>query len=534
MRTDVPRHFSGRVAPVRVVLLLVFSFAGAEAWSEVPSASGAKPLLLVVGHATSHGWKAVVHPAFVTRVVDPDIEPRLAAAYSRFAAVMGASGDPVYVVATSHMEPVAASVADASFLDRSAARWKSEPDAMIAEAGLAVRRFLLAGTAEPKVEVPDLRLLARGLRYDHIGGGIFRGTQCSIPRFDKSLSDQADYALLYIEAFRVSRDPLFADVARSTIDFVLSDLLQPNTMFAAGHAADSIVARKGPELLEGGQAVWQAWEIRQILGARAGDIVAFHFGVREEGNVAKECDPAGDFAGRNVLVPRSESETRARFSLTAQELTGILTDARARLRDVRSKRPKPAWNRAIVVAANARMVSALARAAILFVEPRYATAAARTIRTLASRKLAFSEYPTVIRALLDTYQATFDLTLLERALALQREQASLPVSSSVPEPVAALLPPLDDRAPAIESYRQVFIAGDLSLPATEALLRAAQSNDALILLGNTERTRNRISTLLPYLAGIGPIEKHPVATVCEQATCRTPTTDPAVLAAWLH
>ena len=475
-----------------------------------------KPMLLVIGHPTGHGWKTVEHPAFTTRVVDPDLEPRLAAAYTSVARIVGATGDPLYVVVTPYMEPVAASAADRSFLDRAATRWATDRDGLLAEAGLAVRRHLLKGgsTSPPDPRsTQDLHQLVRGPLYDHIGGGFFRGTRGNIPYFDKSLADQAYYAHAYLSAWQKSRDPVYADVVRATLDFVLSDLTDRSGLFVAGLHADSLVARAGPEILEGGHYVWQAQEIRNVLGPRIGDIVVFHYGAKDEGNMPKQ----SDFYQKNVLVPRAQSETIAKFSITRQELDDLLKTARQTLLEVRSKRPKPEMYPAIATSHIASMISALARASIAFDDPRYADAALRAARALRPKNLTPEEHAMLVRGLFDVYEATFDPSLLERANALTPG-----APEQIPEPVAVLAPKSEVKAPSLDQFRHVVVAGHSSRDDTEVLVRAVrerQKPDQMLFFVGSESTRRRLAALMPYFNDIAAVDE-PVAMICERRACR--------------
>ncbi len=471
----------------------------------------AKPTLLVIGHPTSHGWKNVEHPAFTTRIIDPDVEPRLAAAYTAAAKIIGTTGDPLFVVVSQYMEPLAASRADAAFLDRIAARWKTDRDGLVAESGLAIRRYLLSGRQAPSpVRTGEAPVLHKSPRYDHIGGGFFRCDQC----FDKTLADQAFYANAYLDARRKTNDPIYADVVRSTLDFVLSDLTNKNGQFVAGQNADSLVARGGPELLEGGHYLWQANEIRHLLGAKAGGVVLFHYGAKDEGNMPQQSDSHD----RNLLVPRAESETIAKFGITRQELADALKTARKTLLEVRSNRPKPAWYTPVITSHNASMISALARASRAFDEPRYSSAALRAARALRPKTLTPEEHALLVTALFDVYDATFDPSILERAVALTPG-----APEQVPEPVASLAPKSEVvRAPSLNQFRHLIIAGDPSRSDTKTLIgmvRGSQRPGDMIILLDSEYTRRRLASFLPYLNDISAVDE-PRALVCERRACR--------------
>lgn len=444
----------------------------------------AKSSLLVIGHPTGHDWKIPQHSSYEVKVIDRDLLPRTADAYTRFAALFGVVGDPLYVVVTPHMEPVAAS-SSIEFLDRIAA---ADHAKLLAEAGLAVRKYLLSGG--PWASDGDWRFkqgneaVARSRMYDHIGGGFFR----SPDRFDKSTADQARLALRYLGAWEHDHNPLFAEVVRRTLDYALAELQDRNGLFVAGANADSLVPRGGPVLLEGGYYLWRSAEVRHLLGPKVGDRVVSYYGIA---------------ADRDTLP------------LPKGPLTDELRNARARMLEVRLKRPKPQWHSPIVTSYNAEMISALARASVAFDEPRYATAAIRAARALRPRTLTPRDHALFTRALFDAYEATFDIALLERAMSLLPGEPE-----RVPEPVAALVPKEDVRVPSLDDLPQIIIAGDRSRDDTKAMIRAARAEEAMVFLIDSERTRRRLAAWMPYVSDIVAADKQPVAMLCENRSCR--------------
>src|SRR5207302_1277466 len=134
-----------------------------------------------------------------------------------------------------------------------------------------------------------------------------------------------------------------------------------------------------------------------------------------------------------------------RFKKSEQEIRASLANSRGKLFGIRSKRPRPHLDDKIISAWNGLMISAYARAAQILDDPRYleiATRAANFLRAHLydpSRKIlyrnyregrsdieAFSDdYAFVIQALLDLYEASFDVEWLKFAVALQEMQDRL-------------------------------------------------------------------------------------------------------------
>ena len=62
-----------------------------------------------------------------------------------------------------------------------------------------------------------LREMAKGGMNDQIGGGFHRysvDARWFVPHFEKMLYDQAQLAFSYLEAFQITGEAVFADVAR--------------------------------------------------------------------------------------------------------------------------------------------------------------------------------------------------------------------------------------------------------------------------------------------------------------------------------
>src|SRR6266403_6036736 len=78
-----------------------------------------------------------------------------------------------------------------------------------------------------EMDLLTLRKMAEGGMHDHLGGGFHRYSVDSywhVPHFEKMLYDQAQLAIAYLEAFQITREPLFEEVARDILDYVRRDM----------------------------------------------------------------------------------------------------------------------------------------------------------------------------------------------------------------------------------------------------------------------------------------------------------------------
>ncbi|HSY53723.1 MAG TPA: thioredoxin domain-containing protein, partial [Opitutaceae bacterium] len=207
----------------------------------------------------------------------------------------------------------------------------------------------------------------------------------------------------------------------------------------------SAVDASGTEHAEGAFYLWSADELQTVLGSDFGLIVA-HFGVLDAGNVPAEDDPHGEFSGKNILAQRQPLSATARgLGLTPDEANEKLLAALARLREVRSRRPRPHLDDKILTAWNGLMISALARGAQVLGDDALLAAAVRAAdflqRELFDEKSGvlfrawcggrgatggFAEdHAFLVQGLLDLYEASFDVRWLQWAEQLQEKMDGL-------------------------------------------------------------------------------------------------------------
>ena len=294
-----------------------------------------------------------------------------------------------------------------------------------------------------------LQAMARGGIHDHVGGGFHRYSvdeRWLVPHFEKMLYDQAQIAVNFLEARQATGDERYAWLARDVLDYVLRDLTSPEGGFHTAEDADSLVDHGRPEHAEGAYYVWTEAELASLLGDDAALFLA-HYGVRAEGNVPPELDPHGDLRGRNILAQRKPLlDTAREAGLSPEEANERLLSGLARVRDARSRRPRPHLDDKILTATNGLMISALAAAYQILgatgdtppgarLPSEYLAAAVRAAEfvlreiTDADRAVLYrswrkgrgsvegfaEDYAFFVQALLDLYEATFELRWLEWA-----------------------------------------------------------------------------------------------------------------------
>jgi uncharacterized protein YyaL (SSP411 family) len=292
-----------------------------------------------------------------------------------------------------------------------------------------------------------LRKMADGGIHDHIGGGFHRYSTDNywhVPHFEKMMCDQAQLADSYLEAYQITHDKFYADVARDIFAFVQREMTGDQGQFYSAEDADSSLPGKPSTHVEGAYYVWEEKETVEAAGNGSAEIFNYYYGIENQGNV--DDDPRGEFPQKNVLiVSHTLKETAKKFDKSPDEIQAILADARQKLFIVRAKRPQPHVDDKTITAWNGLMISAYAHAYQVLGDPQYlsaATKAAQFVKTklyvaktgkLIRRYRAgeatidgfADDYAFFIQGLLDLYEASFDINDLAWAFDLQKKQNEL-------------------------------------------------------------------------------------------------------------
>jgi len=232
-----------------------------------------------------------------------------------------------------------------------------------------LREHARTGAPEPRVMVlGTLRAMALGGMRDHVGGGFHRYAVDGgwrVPHFEKMLYDQALLVMAYLEAYQVSGDPFFAQVAEDTLRYVERDLMSADGACYSAEDADSVppsaAGATGARAAEGAFYLWSRDEIVETLGPDS-RVWERRFGVLPGGNAP--FDPHGEFGTMNLFYTASTIAAIASESgQTPADVGAALARGRQRLFEVRARRPRPALDDKVVTGWNGLMLAAFARAA---------------------------------------------------------------------------------------------------------------------------------------------------------------------------
>jgi hypothetical protein len=316
--------------------------------------------------------------------------------------------------------------------------------------------FLLREFARTAAESPrdmalrTLQAMAVGGMRDHVGGGFHRysvDADWRVPHFEKMLYDQALLVLAFLEAAQVTGEPMYAEVADDTLQYVAREMTDPGGGFYSAEDADSLpheqAGKPGAQKSEGAFYLWAFDEIGALVGGDA-PVVCRRFGIERDGNAP--FDPHGEFTARNLLyLARSIPELAAERGEGADDVGQRLERARRVLFEARASRPRPQLDDKVLTAWNGLMIAAFARGARVIGHAGHLRSAQRSASFLRARMwdagtrtlfrryrdgdvaiAAYAEdYAFLVWGLLELFQADGDPAWLEWALDLQRRQGEL-------------------------------------------------------------------------------------------------------------
>jgi uncharacterized protein YyaL (SSP411 family) len=284
-----------------------------------------------------------------------------------------------------------------------------------------------------------LDTMARGGMYDHLGGGFHRyatDERWHVPHFEKMLYDQAQLVMSYVEAYQLTHDESYAIVARDILAYVRDRMTDQEGGFYSAEDAESAISLESPtKKEEGAYYVWKHDELAEVLERNEAEVFFRTFGIEKDGNVL--ADPHGVFRGKNILSLRhTSSEVAQQLGLTREEVERHLLSARKKVLAARKKRPAPHLDDKILVSWNGLMISAFAKAHQVLGDDEYlyearrgsefilAKLADRTSGQLLRRyrdgearfEAQLEDYAFLVQALLDLFEASFDLKYLKDAI----------------------------------------------------------------------------------------------------------------------
>lgn len=260
----------------------------------------------------------------------------------------------------------------------------------------------LGNAQAEKMALELLHTMALSGLYDQSEGGFFRYSTDAgweIPHFEKMLYTQAELIPLYLRAYQITNDPLYADIVRETIAMTQNRFGHEGLFYSASDA-DS-------DHEEGGYFIYRAEELKHLNLSTA----------LQEG--------LGLNDGANF-------EEKYHLHLTTDNRPKGYRELQLKLQDLRKNRHYPFVDTKILTGWNAMMIEALYRASLI--DPTYTAMADHSLQLLLktqyvdgilyhqsiqgyplAQKGLLEDYAFLISALLAGYQATLDEEKLKSA-----------------------------------------------------------------------------------------------------------------------
>ncbi|MBU3160419.1 thioredoxin domain-containing protein [Clostridium frigoris] len=282
---------------------------------------------------------------------------------------------------------------------------------------------------EPKaLEIVETTLEAMhaGGIFDHIGFGFSRYStdqKWLVPHFEKMLYDNALLAQVYIEAFEATGKKFYKEVAEKIFTYILRDMTSTEGAFYCAEDADS-------EGIEGKYYLLTLEEVALVLGEESYKIYCKQYDITRKGN----------FEGQNIpnLIGKQSS------AHIDEETNHNLEKMREKLFEYREKRIHPYKDDKLLTSWNGLMIAALAYGGRVFKNTSYINAAEKAINFILSKMINdkgrlmaryregdvanlgyLDDYAFTVHALIELYEATFNVVYLAKAIELNENMIKL-------------------------------------------------------------------------------------------------------------
>lgn len=303
-----------------------------------------------------------------------------------------------------------------------------------------------------KMMKTTLDAMASGGIYDQVAGGFHRYSvdeNWQVPHFEKMLYSQALMVMAYSDFYQVESLDRYKQIVFQILNFVKQEMQSPGGGFYSALDADSERVDEPGVHAEGAYYLWHEAELKEVLSLAEFEFVKDYFHIIKTGNI--DSDPQNEFTNLNIF---SIDEEFKHAVLTKQQ-TELLASARKKLNEKRRQRPRPHLDDKIITAWNGMMLSAFAKASLVFNDTALLEEAKQTagfikthlynkksgklyrqyraqintagavVSASASAEATLSDYAWLIYGLLDMYLASNDRQWLNWALELQEKQNEL-------------------------------------------------------------------------------------------------------------
>jgi uncharacterized protein YyaL (SSP411 family) len=277
-----------------------------------------------------------------------------------------------------------------------------------------------------------LEAMRLGGIYDHIGFGFHRYStdrMWLVPHFEKMLYDQALLIIIYLEAYQVTKKKEYLEIVKDTIDYVLSDMTDPEGGFYSAENSES-------EGEEGKFYLWTKEEIEKSLSQKDAELAKKIFKIEKEGNFYDESTRRK--TGKNIIhLEDTLHQIASKLNISLEDLNICRKRIRKKLFINRKKRIRPDKDDKILTDWNGLMIGSLAKSAYISSDDRIINAAKKAADFILTRMIDaegylyhrfregdtailgfLDDYAFFIWGLIELYQNTFEIRYLSKAIEL--------------------------------------------------------------------------------------------------------------------
>ena len=266
--------------------------------------------------------------------------------------------------------------------------------------------------------------MAMGGIYDQVGGGFSRYSVdmlWKVPHFEKMLYDNGQLLVLYSEAYKYFKKPVYKRIVFQTIAWLQNEMLTKDGAFYSALDADS-------EGDEGKFYCWNKEEMLQVLGDDYSWVSDFY-----------NLNQRGYWEEEKYILLRTESDKSfaQKMNWSSEEFESKISKINQQLLDERSHRIRPGTDDKCLTSWNAMAIKGLCTAYSSFGEEEFLHLALKNARWIVQYQITndgklfrtykngnstidgfLEDYAHVISAFIALYEVTFDSEWLEKAIQL--------------------------------------------------------------------------------------------------------------------
>ena len=262
----------------------------------------------------------------------------------------------------------------------------------------------------------------RGGLFDHIGYGFSRYStddKYLVPHFEKMLYDNALLVISYLEAYEITKNPLYKDISIKSLEYVFRELTSNEGGFYCAQDADS-------EGEEGKYYVFTPDEIKIILGEEDGNYFNEYYDITDEGNFEGKSIP-------NLIKNSNYNKKDEKIDVLAQNIL-----------DYRNERYSLHKEDKILTSWNGLMIAALSKAYKVLEDEKYLEYAKKAIDFIynnlvdskgrlfaryrekeAKYKAILDDYAFLTYGLIELYESSYEILYLKKAIDLTEAMIDL-------------------------------------------------------------------------------------------------------------